>query len=152
IRELSDPERRTFLDESARARGPFRGFANWGVLTVHAVTDPQHKALEGRTIADIAAEQGKTPFDAMLDLAISEGLRTAFMPPAVGGDTALWKVRGQLWKDARTVIGASDAGAHLDMIDTFAFSTQVLGNGVREFKAIDLEQAIHQLTQVPAEL
>jgi len=38
------------------------------------------------------------------------------------------------------------------MIDTFAFSTQVLGNGVREFKAIGLEQAIHQLTQVPAEL
>jgi N-acyl-D-aspartate/D-glutamate deacylase len=88
----------------------------------------------------------------MLDLAISEGLRTAFMPPAVGGDTALWKVRGQLWQDERTVIGASDAGAHLDMIDTFAFSTQVLGNGVREFKAIELEQAIHQLTQVPAEL
>ena len=31
-------------------------------------------------------------------------------------------------------------------------SYQVLGNGVREFKAIELEQAIHQLTQVPAEL
>jgi N-acyl-D-aspartate/D-glutamate deacylase len=61
-------------------------------------------------------------------------------------------VRGQLWQDDRTVIGASDAGAHLDMIDTFAFSTQVLGNGVREFHAIELEQAIHQLTQVPAEL
>jgi N-acyl-D-aspartate/D-glutamate deacylase len=50
------------------------------------------------------------------------------------------------------VIGASDAGAHLDMIDTFAFSTQVLGNGVREYHAMPLVQAIHQLTQVPAEL
>jgi N-acyl-D-aspartate/D-glutamate deacylase len=152
MKELGDPERRRFLDESARARGPFRGFANWGVLTVHAVADPRNKALEGRTIGDIAAEQGKTPFDAMLDLAISEGLRTSFMPPIVGGDAALWQARGKLWADDRTVIGASDAGAHLDMIDTFAFSTQVLGNGVREHGVISLQDAVHQLTQVPAEL
>jgi N-acyl-D-aspartate/D-glutamate deacylase len=38
------------------------------------------------------------------------------------------------------------------MIDTFAFSTQVLGNGVREHQVITLEEAVHQLTQVPAEL
>ncbi len=152
IKALSDPARRRSLDESARASGPLRGLANWSALTVHSVFKPENRHLEGRTIGDIAAEQRKTSFDAMLDLAISEGLRTAFMPPAVGGDTALWKVRGQLWQDERTVIGASDAGAHLDMIDTFAFSTQVLGNGVREFNAIGLEQAVHQLTQVPAEL
>jgi N-acyl-D-aspartate/D-glutamate deacylase len=152
IEALKDPARRRALDESARASGPLRGLANWAALTVHSVFKPENRHLEGRSIGDIAAEQGKSPFDTMLDLAISEGLRTSFMPPAVGADTALWKVRGQLWQDDRTVIGASDAGAHLDMIDTFAFSTQVLGNGVREFKAIELEQAIHQLTQVPAEL
>ena len=32
------------------------------------------------------------------------------------------------------MIGASDAGAHLDMIDTFAIATQVLGNGVRRHR------------------
>ena len=87
----------------------------------------------------------------MLDLAISEGLRTSFMPPPVGGDESLWKTRGELWADDRTLIGASDAGAHLDMIDTFAFSTQVLGNGVRKYRVISLEQAIHKMTQVSAE-
>lgn len=149
---LQDRANRRRLDEMARSAGPLRGLADWANLTVHATFKPENKHLEGRTVGDIAADQNKSPFDTMLDLAISEGLRTAFMPPAVGGDVALWKVRGQLWQDERTVIGASDAGAHLDMIDTFAFSTQVLGNGVREFKAIELEQAIHQLTQVPAEL
>jgi N-acyl-D-aspartate/D-glutamate deacylase len=152
IAYLKDRKNRRELDEKARSAGPLRGLADWANLTVHATFKPENKHLEGRTIGDIAADLNKTPFDTMLDLAISEGLRTAFMPPAVGGDTALWKVRGKLWQDERTVIGASDAGAHLDMIDTFAFSTQVLGNGVREFKAIELEQAIHQLTQVPAEL
>ncbi len=152
IAYLKDRNNRRELDEKARSAGPLRGLADWANLTVHATFKPENKHLEGRTIGDIAADLNKSPFDTMLDLAISEGLRTMFMPPAVGGDTALWKVRGQLWQDGRTVIGASDAGAHLDMIDTFAFSTQVLGNGVREFKAIELEQAIHQLTQVPAEL
>jgi len=152
IAYLKDRNNRRELDEKARSAGPLRGLADWANLTVHATFKPENKQLEGRTIGDIAADLNKSPFDTMLDLAISDGLRTMFMPPAVGGDTALWKVRGQLWLDERTVIGASDAGAHLDMIDTFAFSTQVLGNGVREFKAIGLEQAIHQLTQVPAEL
>ena len=50
------------------------------------------------------------------------------------------------------MIGGSDAGAHLDMIDTFAFSTAVLAQGVREQSVIGLEGAVHQLTQVPAEM
>jgi N-acyl-D-aspartate/D-glutamate deacylase len=87
-----------------------------------------------------------------LDVALADGLRTRFMPLTVGDDVETWELRGQLWRDDRTVIGASDAGAHLDMIDTFAQTTQVLGNGVRKHGVIELEAAIHQLTQVPAAL
>ena len=61
-------------------------------------------------------------------------------------------MRGKVWSDPRTIIGASDAGAHLDTIDTFAFTTQLLGRGVREKKLIGLEEAVHQLTDVPARL
>jgi len=148
---LKDPQRRAELDASARAKGPMRNLADWAKLTVHAVFDAANKAYEGQTVGEIARAQGKTPFDAMLDLALSEGLRTSFMPPPIGGEEALWEMRGKLWADDRTLIGASDAGAHLDMIDTFAFSTQVLGNGVREYRVISLEQAIHQMTQVAAD-
>jgi N-acyl-D-aspartate/D-glutamate deacylase len=151
IKVLTDPDKRLELDLSARSTGPMRNVAKWEEMTVHAVALPENKHLEGRLIGEIAAEQGKTPFDAMLDLSISEGLRTSFMPPAFGADEALWQTRGRLWADDRTLIGASDAGAHLDMIDTFAFSTQVLGNGVRKFNVITIEQAIHQMTQVAAE-
>ena len=150
IEVLKDPSRRRALDQSARTSGPMRNFAVWEDLRVHAAFDPANKHLEGRTVGELAAESGKTPIDAMLDLAISEGLRTSFMPPAVGGDESLWQLRGELWRDDRTLIGASDAGAHLDMIDTFAFSTQVLGNGVRKYGVIELEQAVRQMTQVPA--
>ena len=150
---LRDPEKRASLDVSARTEGPagIRAMTDWEKLTVHAVFDEANKHLEGKTVGEIAREQGKSPFDAMIDLALSEGLRTSFMPPPIGGDEALWQDRGKLWADDRTLIGGSDAGAHLDMIDTFAFSTQVLGNGVREYGVISLEQAIHQMTQVAAD-
>jgi N-acyl-D-aspartate/D-glutamate deacylase len=151
VKVLSDPAKRAELDRSARTLGPMRNLAVWEDMTVHAVFNRENKHLEGKTLGEIAVEQGKSPFDAMLDLAISEGLRTSFMPAPIGGDEALWHTRGKLWADDRTLIGASDAGAHLDMIDTFAFSTQVLGNGVRKFGVISLEQAIHQMTQIPAE-
>ncbi len=152
IARLRDPDVRRKLDASARSGGPLKSLAQWGNLKVHATFLPANKGLEGRTIKDIASEQGKDPFDVMLDLAIEEGLRTSFIPLTGDADPALWKVRAELWQDDRTVIGASDAGAHLDMIDTFAFSTAVLGKGVREHRVIGLEAAVHQLTQVPAEL
>ncbi len=56
------------------------------------------------------------------------------------------------WSDSRTVVGASDAGAHLDMIDTFSFSTQLLGNAVSKRRLLSVEQAVHHLTEVPAKL
>src|SRR5207253_312335 len=46
----------------------------------------------------------------------------------------------------------SDAGAHLDMMCGAIYSTSLLGEGVREHKLLSLEEAIHQLTDVPARL
>ncbi len=152
LERLKDPAERRKLDASARSGGLFTSLAKWGNLTVHATMLEKNKSFEGRAVGDIAGELGKDPFDAMLDLAVEEGLRTSFIPMTGANDPALWPIRGKLWQDDRTVIGGSDAGAHLDMIDTFAFSTAVLAQGVREHQVIGLEQAIHQLTQVPAEL
>jgi N-acyl-D-aspartate/D-glutamate deacylase len=144
IELFKNPDERRKLDAAAtNSRGAFRFVARWADMKLHAAFLPKNKHLEGTN---------KSPFDVMLDLAVEEGLRTFFMPKSGDTDPALWKVRADLWRDERTVIGASDAGAHLDMIDTFAFSSQVLGNGVREHGVIGLEEAVHQLTQVPAAL
>ena len=48
------------------------------------------------------------------------------------------------------MIGASDAGAHLDMIDAFAYTTDVLGPSVRSRKLFSLEEAVQLITDVPA--
>jgi N-acyl-D-aspartate/D-glutamate deacylase len=88
----------------------------------------------------------------MMDLAVADDLRTSFMPPMPGDDPQSWQMRADTWRDRRTVIGASDAGAHLDMIDTFTATTSLLGPAVRERSLLSLEEAIHQLTDVPARL
>jgi len=154
IRAFSDPAVRKRLDEGAHseAAGLFGFLANWKNLTVDETFDPRHGGLGGRKVGDIAAEQNKEPFDAMLDLAVAEELRTSFLTPTFGDDEDTWKLRAASWHDERTVIGASDAGAHLDMIDTFACGTALVGPAVRDRGLMQLEEAVRQLTRVPAEL
>jgi N-acyl-D-aspartate/D-glutamate deacylase len=117
---------------------------------VVSVIAEKNKKYEGRKVGDIAKEEGRTPIDVMLDLAIDDKLMTIFGPTFGGYDHASYELRGKLWKDDRTMIGASDAGAHLDMIDTFAFSTTVLQEGVRNHKVVTLEEAVHLMTDRPA--
>jgi N-acyl-D-aspartate/D-glutamate deacylase len=151
---LRDPEYRRRLDQDAHSpqSGVMRGLAHWERLRVHEVFTRANQRYQGRSIGEIAAEGGQLPFDALVEIALADDLRTSFMPPLMGDDEATWKLRGELWRDDRTIIGASDAGAHLDMIDTFAQTTQVLGNGVRVRGLLSLEDAIHRLTAVPARL
>jgi N-acyl-D-aspartate/D-glutamate deacylase len=151
---LADPAVRRRLAEGARspAAGPFRFFTAWEKLRIDEVFEPANAAWKGRRVGELAAERGVEPFDAMLDLSLSEDLRTSYMPEMPGDDEESWQRRAEVWRDPRTLIGASDAGAHLDMIDTFVCSTALLGGGVRERGLLSLEEAVHQLSFLPARL
>lgn len=152
--KLADPAVRAELE--TRAASPEAGamgfFANWSGHRVDEAFSEETKGFEGRTIGEIAEETGKSPFDTMMDIVVADDLRTSFKPDMPGDDEESWKMRAEVWKDERTVVGASDAGAHLDMIDTFAVSTMLLGPAVREKGLLSLEEGVHQLTQIPAEL
>src|SRR5581483_8724932 len=126
--------------------------AQWAQMEVAEAFAASTRHLVGRSVGSIAAERGVEPFDAFLDLALADDLRTGFLPPPLGDDDGSWSVRGELWADERTVIGGSDAGAHVDMQCGATYSTSLLGTGVRERRLIDLAEAVHQLTDVPARL
>jgi N-acyl-D-aspartate/D-glutamate deacylase len=121
-----------------------------GNYRVVSVKSPQNEAYEGRMIREIADEEGRENIDVMLDIAVEDDLLTIFAPYLGGYDRDAMELRAKLWRDDRTMIGASDAGAHLDMIDTFAFSTTVLQEGVREHGVIGLEEAVRLITERPA--
>ena len=151
---LADPVVRERLKKGAasEAAGALRALAIWENVTVDQVFTDANTRFQGRKLGEIGEELGKDPFDAMLDIALSEDLRTCFLPFIPGDDPKSWELRSEVWRDPRTIIGASDAGAHLDMIDTFTCSTSLLGPAVRDKGLLSWEEAIHQLTQVPAEL
>jgi N-acyl-D-aspartate/D-glutamate deacylase len=154
MRALVDPAVREQLQKGAtsEAAGALRAIANWENMTIEETFEPANAALAGRKVGELAKERGVAPLDALLDLALSEGLRTSFSPFIPGDDEASWKLRAAVWRDPRTVIGASDAGAHLDMIDTFTCTTSLLATGVREKGLLSLEEAVQQLADVPARL
>jgi N-acyl-D-aspartate/D-glutamate deacylase len=149
MQALRDPGTRAKLDEGFNSpqmvvRVPI---AQW---TFAQTFSKASEAYEGKTVGEVAERLGKKPLDTLFDVSLADDLKTVFLLPTMGDDPDTWKIRASLWKDERTVIGASDAGAHLDMIDTFAFSSQVLSVGVRERKVFSLEEAVRQLTDVPA--
>lgn len=123
---------------------------NFKRMRVEETFAEANAAYKGRVIGDIAEELGKEPSDVFFDIAVADELKTTFLPNLGGNDEESWRLRGEVWKDPRTLVGASDAGAHLDMIDTFAFSTTLLSHGVRDRGLLTLEEAVHEITDKPA--
>jgi N-acyl-D-aspartate/D-glutamate deacylase len=72
--------------------------------------------------------------------------------PEMGVTEASWKRRAEVWRDGRTVLGGSDAGAHIDLMCHANYTTVLLGESVRERGVMSIEEAVHQLTDVPARL
>ena len=154
MRALSDPAVRARLDEQAHSpeAGVLANLARWQRLEVIEGFTPQTKAFEGRLIGDIAQEQGKTPFDALLDIVVTDDLRTGLRPNFGGPEPAeTWKMRTDVWRDPRAMIGGSDAGAHLDMMSGASYSTFVVGDAVRN-GYLPIEEAVHLITDKPARL
>jgi N-acyl-D-aspartate/D-glutamate deacylase len=154
LRALADPDVRRRLDAGAQSdeAGMLRGLANWRILTLAETFAPQNRALTGRTVGDVATEQGRDPFDVLCDVVVADGLRTGLRPPVFGNSDADWALRASVWHDPRTVVGGSDAGAHLDMMCGAVYSSTLLAEGVRERQLLTLEAAVHQLTERPARL
>jgi N-acyl-D-aspartate/D-glutamate deacylase len=155
MRALGDPEVRRRLKEGADSEeaGVLRGLANWSRFQIAEAFVPENAAYEGRTVGEILSERGGgDAFDLLCEIVVADGLRTGLRPAGMTASEADWKLRAEVWRDPRTVVGGSDAGAHLDMMCGAIYSTSLLAHGVREFGVITMEEAIHQLTDVPAQL
>jgi N-acyl-D-aspartate/D-glutamate deacylase len=150
---LRDPAERARMKASAATMtGILAGAANWPELKIVEVFSEANAPYLNRLVGEIAAERGEDPFDMFVEVVLADGLKTSFMSHHTEDRHELFEARADLWKNPDVLIGGSDAGAHLDMIDTFGVSTALLSAGVREHAVISLEDAVRQLTQRPAEL
>jgi N-acyl-D-aspartate/D-glutamate deacylase len=151
VRALSDPSERDRLKKlAAVADAPTFGLTRFDELTlVDTYTSSTH-AYEGRRLGDLARELQRDVFDVLCDLAV-EDLRTGFDRQPIGDDATSWELRLATWADPRVVIGASDAGAHVDMLSMFDYPVALLALA-RQRQALSLPEAVRLLTSVPADL
>ena len=117
-------------------------------VIIVGVENPALKALEGRTVGEVAQERGQDPNDVFFDITVADHLQTKFVMPRANTDPAELAER---LNDPRTLIGLSDAGAHLDMLCESGYTTWMLAHWVREKRALTLERAVQRMTSEPAD-
>jgi N-acyl-D-aspartate/D-glutamate deacylase len=154
IERLRDPDTRLRLLENSlsQAAGVFRRLADWGDYLIGDTYSAANEGLKGRIVKDIAAERGQSNFGTLLDIVIADELRTILWPIPQDDDAESWRMRAELWDDPRSMIGGSDAGAHLDRMFGAAYTTQFLADCLRGRKLTSVENAVRMMTSAPASL
>jgi len=119
-------------------QGAIRMF-RWDKTVVDSVELPKNISLKGRTIEEIAREQGKHPIDTLLDLSVEEDLKAEFaMQDFINNnDEALTTIL----KHPLTLVGSSDGGAHTKFLTLGRYPTHFLAHWVRDRKIMSLEEA-----------
>jgi len=153
--KLADPARRSkLIADMDRARSvlPSRGdgeagqvsMFRWDETFVDDIHLEKNKKLKGRTIAEIAKEQGKHPVDALLDLSVEEDLKTEFaMQGFINNDE---EALTQIIKHPLTLVGSSDGGAHTKFLTLGRYPTHFLAHWVRDKHIMSLEEAHWRLS------
>ena len=153
---LTNPEKRAELREAAMQRqrrrpGVLGRFIKWKSIIVSKAALDKNRALEGRTLTDLAEAMGKHVADAMLDLAVEEKLETEFLLQSRSREEDV--ELAEYVKTGHAIPSQTDAGAHLNTnFCTAGESSYVLGEWVRERQLLTLEDAIRRFTFQPASI
>jgi N-acyl-D-aspartate/D-glutamate deacylase len=152
--KLRDRAVRIFMENRAASpeAGVFARLTGWGRYRIGDTYSPENDGLKGRLVADIARERGEREFFCLLDICLADELRTVLWPGPTDDDPESWRLRAEAWDSGYTMIGGSDAGAHLDRMCGAPYTTEWLGDCVRGKQLTTLERAVHHLTDVPARL
>ncbi len=126
----------------------FRLFnGEWDQVQVVEVSEAAHAHMEQRTLAELAARTARHPLDVMLDLALSEDLKTVFTATLLNSDEA---AVARMINHPDSLVSLSDAGAHLTFFNDAAFGLHLLGHWSRDLGALSLQAAVQRLTGQPA--
>lgn len=132
--------------------GTIRSRLDWPKVSIGQTYSPATLRFAQRTLADIAATDGCDPLDALIDIVIADEGRTDIWPVTPGDDPESWRMREAVWRDPRVVFGGGDAGAHLDMTQSWRYFMTLLGEHVRDKARLTLEEAVHMISGRPAKL
>jgi N-acyl-D-aspartate/D-glutamate deacylase len=143
--KLGDPRRREALKAQMPRESLITNYFDQMIIT--ECVKPENKKFEGLTLRQAAAQTSKHPVDTMLDLAVSEGLKTEFFAPAVNQDMSLMK---ELVDTPHIAFGVSDGGAHTKFLTAGRFPTEGIVKFCREKGWLSLEDIHWRLSALPA--
>jgi len=121
----------------------------WDLVEVTIAAREHNRALEGRTIAGIAAERGADPLDVFLDLGLDEDLETTFTAKLLNVDE---DAVAELLAMDGNLVSLSDAGAHHTFFCDAGFGMHFLGHWVRERGRFALPDAVAKLSSDLADI
>ena len=149
FQRLRDPKTRLALIDVARNAqysATFGGEARPPVFERMQVLEspvPPH-----RTVAEVAAERGIDPVEAMVDLGLESNFEVFFVQTMSSFDEVA-VVRSM--KSPGTVMTFSDSGAHVSQMSDASIFTHLLAYWVRERGEFALEEAVQMMTSAPAQ-
>ena len=123
-----------------------------GVL-VSAVVDPALERYQGRRITEIAAEEGKDPRDALIDLVLADRANTNgihFTMSEADVRLALAHRLVAFCTDSGAVAPDGPFAAQRSHPRAWGSATRILGTYVREERLLPLEEAVRKMTSLPA--
>jgi N-acyl-D-aspartate/D-glutamate deacylase len=120
----------------------------WDQIFLIKAALPKNRQFEGKHLQEIAQLQNKDVIDAFLDIALEENLETTFQNSGARDEQAT----AEILKSPITLVGQSDAGAHLIYHAGYGYATRFLGYWIRERKVMSLEEGIRKLTFMVASL
>ena len=156
VTALKDQETRRRLREGVESQtvgSTALRMRRWEYYEVVDAGRPGIPGLTGRTIGEIARDRGTDAFTTWMDLLVEShfdvGYAIGFYP---GEDPWVTDTRKQVLSDPRVLVGASDGGAHMDMLVGASSALRTLIEWVYQRQEFSLESMVHLLTDVPAQL
>ncbi len=146
MERLRDPELRKRMAKEQRIE------RDWdGVLVVFAKNNPQYN---GKTIAEIAKEQGKKPHDAACDLLLAENTVVPAVMFGMAEEDVKYVMRspiGMVGSDGSAISPNGILGVGRPHPRYYGTFPRVLGRYAREEKVISMEEAVRKMTSAPAQ-
>jgi len=148
LRAYADPAVRQKLHDEVvefKVEVPAAGYSRrwYDYMWVETPALEKNQSLKGKTIHQLANEQGKGIIDAFLDLVVEENLDTGFMMAENNVDD---EAMAKILTYPNAIVGLSDGGAHVQFHGGYGYSTRLLSEWVREKHVMTLEQAVRRLT------
>jgi N-acyl-D-amino-acid deacylase len=119
---------------------------DWKDVFIVSVKNPEFKQYENMNIVEAGKLMDKHPVDAMLDIAVADGLATEFYSAPVNTDIEGFR---EVVGSELTIPGVSDGGAHTKFFMGGVYPTEFLMK-VRDHNVMSLEAAHWRLSTQPA--